>query len=147
MKIRNIGMGLALALALTVYGQTPAHSAPAPAAAHHGAAAGHGVKPTAFVVSFKVKPGKNAAFVKVFKAMQAKMRAREPGCLYYDLYLSGHDPQTYVLIEHYKSPAAVATHGKSQEGQQLIAGLKGLLDGPPKAMRLKLVSPGGIRGG
>jgi quinol monooxygenase YgiN len=92
---------------------------------------------TTFVVQFKVKPGKNAAFEQVFRDMEMKVRDNEPGNLSYDLYSAGQ-PQTYVVVERYKDPAAVAAHRKDAGG--LMAGLRDLLDGPVTFQGLKLVS-------
>ena len=82
----------------------------------------------------------NAAFEKAFAEMQKGVAASEPGNLYYDLYRIDQDPQTYVILEHYKDQAAITAHGKSPHAQKLIATLKDLLDGPPEATRLVLVS-------
>jgi quinol monooxygenase YgiN len=92
---------------------------------------------TAFVVTFKVKPGKNQAFEEAFRNMEMKVRQNEPGNLSYDLYRTGQ-PQTYVIVERYRDPAAVAAHGKDAGG--LMAGLRDTLDGPPSFQALTLLS-------
>jgi quinol monooxygenase YgiN len=120
--------------ALSAHAQTPAPGTATPAASPPAADAS-APAPTAFVVKFKVKLGQNAAFEKVFREMQAGVRDNEPGNLYYDLYRD-QDPQTYVIIEHYKDAAAVIAHGKSAHAQKLIAALRDLLDGRPEAQRL-----------
>jgi quinol monooxygenase YgiN len=135
--VRIISVSLALLCIVTAYAQPPASHPPASAAT---AAADSGEKPSAFVVKFKVKPGMNAAFEKAFAEMQKGVAAAEPGNLYYDLYRIDQDPQTYVILEHYKDQDAVSAHGKSEHAKKLIATLKDLLDGPPDAMRLILVS-------
>jgi len=116
--------------AVTAYAQAPA---PGGAAAPAGNA-------TAMVVTFKVKPGMNEAFEKAFHDMEKGVAGSEPGNVTYDLFHLVGDPQTYVVFEHYKNPAAVAAHGKSEHGKKLLAALKGLLDGRPEAMRLEFVS-------
>jgi quinol monooxygenase YgiN len=95
---------------------------------------------TTFVVKFKVKPGKNAAFETAFTEMQAAVRAHEPGNVYYDFFVSDQDPQTYVIIERYRDAAAISAHGASEYGKKLFATLRDLLDGPPDAQRLILIS-------
>jgi quinol monooxygenase YgiN len=45
-----------------------------------------------------------------------------------------------VLIEHYKNADAVKAHGKDPNTQAMAAAIKHLLDGPPDALRLILVS-------
>lgn len=103
--------------------------------------AGSGPPPTTFVVKIKVKAGKNADFEKAFAAMAAGVRAKEPGNVYYELYHRARDPQTYVVLEHYKDADAVAAHGKTEHAKTFIAALKDkdLLDGPPDAQNLVFV--------
>lgn len=133
MRTRILLISLLSLAALATYAQTPGTTATAAAPAADASPV------TALVVKFKVKPGQNAAFEKAFRDMQAAMRDNEPGNLYYDLYRDT-DPQTYVILEHYKDAAAVAAHGKSAHAQKLIAALKDVLDGRPEAQRLVLVS-------
>ena len=64
--------------------------------------------PTGLFVKFRVKPGKNAAFEAAFRQMQESMREKEPGALYYDLFVTVENPQLYVIMERYKDAAAVA---------------------------------------
>jgi quinol monooxygenase YgiN len=92
------------------------------------------------VVTFKIKPGRNADFEKVMAKLQGQLRSSEPGNIYYDLYLPAVDSQSYVLIEHYRDAAAVSAHGKDPNTQAMAAAIKDLLDGPPSAQRLILVS-------
>ena len=117
-----------LCLSTMTHAQAPATSAPAAAA------------PTTFVVRFKIKPGRNADFEKVMKTLQSQLGAAEPGNVYYDLYLPSADSQTYVLIEHYRSAEAVKAHGQDPHTKEMASALKDLLDGPPAAETLILVS-------
>ena len=130
--MRNSICGLLLGLLLV----TAAHAQP-PAATD----AGSGPPPTTFVVKLKVKEGKNAEFEKVFAAMAAGVRGKEPGNIYYELYHLAKDPQTYVVLEHYRNADAVAAHGKTDRAKVFIAALrdKDLLDGPPDAQNLVFV--------
>jgi quinol monooxygenase YgiN len=111
--------------------QTPAGGAPA---------ATSGPAPTTFLVRFKIKPGRNADFEKIMTTLQGQLRTSEPGNIYYDLYLPAPESQTYVLIEHYKDADAVKAHGKDPNTQAMATAIKDLLDGPPAAERLILVS-------
>lgn len=134
MHFRILLTALVLCLSFTVQAQ-----APAPPAAGSNASAS-GPAPTAFVVTFKIKPGKNEAFESAFREMQASVHEHEPGNLYYDLYKPSPDePQTYVVVEHYRDAAAVQAHGRSDHGKKFFAVLRDLMDGPPKAERLVLV--------
>ena len=140
MRLRTV-LGIAvLNLALTVSGLLPASAkaqAPAPAAAP-------GPAPTCFVVRFKIKPGKNAEFEKLIAKVQASLPSSEPGNIYYDLYQPTGEPQTYVIIEHYRNAQAVTAHGQDQAVKDMFTGLKDVLDGPQQqaiqADRLVLVS-------
>lgn len=130
MRTSIAGLFLGLLLTLTAYGQPP--GAPA-----HGSM--KGPVPTAFVVKFKVKPGKNAQFEKAFARMMVGVRTQEPGNIDYQLFRMARDPQTYVIFERYKDAAAVAAHGRSAHGRKLIAALKGLTEGRPQADMLIFV--------
>jgi quinol monooxygenase YgiN len=129
-RIASLSLGLVLLSGFAAYAQAPA---PRAGATPPGNA-------TAMVVKFKVKEGMNQAFEKAFRDMEKGVASAEPGNITYDLFHLAGDPQTYVVFEHYKDPAAVAAHGKSDHGKQLIAALNGLLDGRPDAMRLEFVS-------
>jgi quinol monooxygenase YgiN len=120
----------ALYLAGAVNAQTPAAGPPTTT----------GPVPTTFVVSFKIKPGRNAEFEKIIAKLQTQLPGSEPGNIYYDLYLPSADSQTYVLIEHYRSGDAVLAHGKDPNTQVMATAIRDLLDGPPTAQRLILVS-------
>ena len=137
MRIGIVSLSLALSSMVTAHAQPPA---PAAAAAPATAATDSKALPSAFVVKFRVKPGKNADFEQAFAEMQKSVARAEPGNVYYDLYRIDQDPQTYVILEHYKDQAAIQAHGKSEHGRKLIAALRDLLDGPPDAQRLVLVS-------
>ncbi len=126
------GLFIAAATLLLVgsaHAQAPAVQAPA-----------SGPVPTTFVVKFKIKAGRNAEFEKIMATLQSQLPTSEPGNLYYDLYLPSADSQTYILIEHYKNAEAVQAHGKDPNTQKMAAAIKDLLDGPPSADRLILVS-------
>jgi quinol monooxygenase YgiN/mannose-6-phosphate isomerase-like protein (cupin superfamily) len=96
--------------------------------------------PTGLFVKFKVKSGKNAAFETAFRQMQASMREREPGALYYDLFVTPEDPQMYVIMERYRDAAAVTAHGQTDHMRKVLADLRDLMDGPPVPQQLILVS-------
>lgn len=127
MNYRRLSAPLALCLALSAAAWLSGAHAQAPAPA-----------PTCFVVKFKVKPGQNAAFEKMFRDVEASVREHEPGNVQYDLYRLPDDAQTYVVIEHYKDAAAVRAHG--QNARKLFANLGALTEGRPDATRLIFVS-------
>jgi autoinducer 2-degrading protein len=121
---------LAFSVAVASYAQTPAATAPA----------GNATPPTTFVVQFKVKPGRNADFEKVFRDTQKSVRDHEPGNIYYDFYVDQKDPQLYVIVERYKDAAATVAHGQSEHARKMVAAIRDLLDGPVNAQRLILIS-------
>jgi quinol monooxygenase YgiN len=129
MRIGLIIVAATLGLVGSAEGQAPGPQAPL-----------SGPVPTTFVVKFKIKPGRNAEFEKIIATLQSQLPAAEPGNLYYDLYLPSADSQTYVLIEHYRNAAAVQAHGKDPNTRKMSAAIEELLDGPPTADRLILVS-------
>ena len=129
MRIGLFTAAAILGLGAAANAQSPPASAPTSAPA-----------PTTFVVRFKIKPGRNADFEKIMATLQSQLPASEPGNVYYDLYLPSADSQTYVIIEHYRNAAAVQAHGKDPNTQKMAAAIKDLLDGPPAAERLILVS-------
>src|SRR6478609_10716634 len=86
--------------------------------------------PTGLFVKFRVKAGKNAAFEAAFRQMQKSMREKEPGNLYYDLFVTPQDPQLYVILERYKDAAAVTEHNQTDHIKKVLAELRELMDGP-----------------
>jgi quinol monooxygenase YgiN len=131
MKVRMMTTAAALCVLSAANAQAPTGGAPA---------ASSGPAPTTFIVRFKIKPGRNADFEKIMTKLQGQLRSSEPGNIYYDLYLPAADSQTYVLIEHYKDADAIQAHGKDPNTQAMATAIKDLLDGPPAAERLILVS-------
>ncbi|HXZ68810.1 MAG TPA: putative quinol monooxygenase [Alphaproteobacteria bacterium] len=92
------------------------------------------------IVKIKVKAGKNAEFENGFKEAQAGVRAEEPGCLYYDLYQSPSDAQTYFVLERYTGQPAVDQHVKTKHFAKMMQAGPGLMDGAPEVQNLKLVN-------
>jgi quinol monooxygenase YgiN len=131
MRIGLISAAMTLGLLSAANAQTPAGNA---------SSAPSTPAPTAFVVRFKIKSGRNTEFEKIMSKLQTQLGSSEPGNVYYDLYLPAADSQTYVLIEHYKDAAAVKAHGQDPNTQAMAVAVKDLLDGPPAAERLILVS-------
>jgi quinol monooxygenase YgiN len=131
MRIGLISAAMTLGLLSAANAQTPTGTASSAASTP---------APTTFVVRFKIKSGRNTEFEKIMSKLQAQLGSSEPGNVYYDLYLPAAESQTYVLIEHYKDAAAVKAHGQDPNTQAMAVAVKDLLDGPPAAERLILVS-------
>jgi quinol monooxygenase YgiN len=104
------------------------------------APAANAVTPTGLFVKFRVKAGKNAAFEAAFRQMQQSMREKEPGNLYYDLFVTPEDPQLYVIMERYRDAAAVAEHNQTDQIKKVLAELRDLMAAPIEAQRLVFVS-------
>ena len=64
----------------------------------------------------------------------------EPGCELYALHEA--DDGTFVMIEHWESPEALAVHGKADALRALGADLRGKVTGPPQVRRLTPVPAG-----
>jgi quinol monooxygenase YgiN len=124
---------LGLLLTINAYGQPP--SPPA-----SGAAAGPSPTANAFVIKFKVKPGKNADFEKAISEMMVGVRKKEPANVYCDLLHTDQDAQTYVIIERYKTVAASKAHVDSEYVKKLGDAVKNdLLDGAPELQELVFI--------
>ena len=96
---------------------------------------------TAMVVKVRAKPGKSEEMKAFWLEMQKEVAKSEPGNVYYDLMVMADDPNVYVIVERYKDTAAVAAHGQSERARAMFAKLGELMDGPPQADYLQLISP------
>ena len=63
------------------------------------------------VAILKVQDGKGAEFEGVFRELAAKVRAQEPGNLFYQLTKSRTEPDTYKVLELYDDQDALTDHG------------------------------------
>jgi quinol monooxygenase YgiN len=140
-RLASVGFSVLFAsMALsTASAQAPNAEAPATPPTSTATASQRGT-PTTFVVKFRAKPGKNAELEKVFREMQAGVRDKEPGNVYYDFLVDSKDPQVYIIVERYKDEAGIKAHGQSEHAKKMIAALKDLTDGPPQAERFILIS-------
>jgi quinol monooxygenase YgiN len=93
------------------------------------------------VVKFRAKPGKSEEMKAFWLEMQKEVARSEPGNVQYDLLVMAGDPAVYVIIERYKDGAAVAAHGQGERAKAMFAKLGDLMDGPPQADYLQLISP------
>ena len=133
MKLILTAALLALTLpAMAAEPQAPGAQAPRPAA--------RPANTDTMVVKFKAKPGKSAEMKAFWLEMQKEVAKSEPGNVQYDLLVMAGDPDTYVIIEHYKDAAAVAAHGQSEKAKAMFAKLGELMAGAPQADYMQLVS-------
>ncbi len=97
--------------------------------------------PDAIVVLATVKslPGMEAKLHDVFLSLVAPARA-DAGNISYDLVHAIDDPTTFISIERWSSPEALATHLKSQTIADAVTKLTGVLAAPPAIVSYKLIS-------
>ena len=78
------------------------------------------------IATIKVQEGKNSEFESAFSELAEQVLANEEGCVFYALHRSQTDPQTYKVLEQYKSEEDVAAHGKTDyfiAANKVLAGM------------------------
>ena len=90
------------------------------------------------VATIKTKPGQEAAFEEVAKALASEVNTHEPGCL---LYILCRDTEagTYVFMERYTDDAAVEAHRATPHFKDLGRKMGEFMDGRPQVQRLREV--------
>ena len=94
-------------------------------------------KPFTLVVTAKIKDGAMSKLETAYSPC-AKATRKEPGCLQYDLHTDADKPETVVLIERWKSVAALEAHLKQAHTQ---AFLKTMPDWSTEKPDLKILLP------
>jgi quinol monooxygenase YgiN len=61
------------------------------------------------VISMRAKPGKGGELLKVMEERCVEVR-KEPGCQQFEIFQSGNDPDTLVLLELWADQAALDVH-------------------------------------
>ena len=84
------------------------------------------------LATITVQEGKNAEFEKVFLDLTAKVRANEPGNIFYILHRSKSNPQVYKVMEQYESAAALDAHGKTDYFREANKALAALVAAAPE---------------
>jgi quinol monooxygenase YgiN len=82
-----------------------------------------------FISRMTVKAGKEADFVRLCKQLTDKVRANEPGTVYYDFF-NLREPRRYAVIESFADEAAEHVHNNSPYFNELAPGIVACLDGP-----------------
>jgi quinol monooxygenase YgiN len=67
--------------------------------------------PVRLVVTLNAAPGKGAELLEAFRGRCAEV-VREPGCLEFEVFQSGIDPDKLVLLELWADQAALDVHAK-----------------------------------
>jgi quinol monooxygenase YgiN len=80
------------------------------------------------VVTMHARPGKGAEFLKAFQSRCQEVQ-QEPGCLQFEMFQSGSDPDKLVLLELWEDQAALDKHAEvNRTRPPLAADLRG--EGP-----------------
>ncbi|MEG3147982.1 putative quinol monooxygenase [Sphingomonas sp. RT2P30] len=85
----------------------------------------------AIIATITVQPGKQADFEPIFADLAAKVRADEPGNVFYQLCRSRENDTTYKVLELYQDQAAVEAHRVSAHFRAAGPLLGAVLAGPP----------------
>jgi len=81
----------------------------------------------------KVQPGKAEEFIELFKRLQKVVHEQEPGAVYYDLYRSRSDENTFHVMERYESKEALKLHGQSEDFLEIVTPMRAMLAEPTAA--------------
>lgn len=84
------------------------------------------------VTRFKVKAGKAEEFEAFYADLTAKVKANEPGNLFYELTRSRSDTAEYFALEFYRDQAAFDAHATSPHFQAAFPKLMEMWDGMPE---------------
>jgi quinol monooxygenase YgiN len=92
------------------------------------------------VATLKVQEGKGPDFEAVFLELAGKVRANEPGNVFYQLTKSRTEADTYKVLELYKDQEALAAHGQSDHFKDLGRKMGAFMAGRPDVEYLDAVS-------
>lgn len=93
------------------------------------------------VVRMNASPGREAEVERALRAAVAPTHA-EPGCLRYALHRGVDEPSVFVLVERWRSRAALDEHMRTPHLVELLATLGELLAEPAAVGRYELVPEG-----
>ncbi len=91
------------------------------------------------VATLKVQEGKGPDFEAVFLELAGKVRANEPGNVFYQLTKSRADADTYKVLELYKDQDALSAHGQTDHFKDLGRKMGAFLAGRPDVEYLDAV--------
>ena len=94
------------------------------------------------VATITPKPGEEDAVREAILAAVPQVHA-EPGC---ELYAAHEADGTFVMVEKWETPEALATHGAAAALRELGAALKGRVAGAPEVRRLTPIPAGNGKG-
>jgi quinol monooxygenase YgiN len=67
--------------------------------------------PVRLIITLAAAPGKGDEFIEAFKGRCEEVMT-EPGCLQFEIFQSGLDPDRLTLLELWEDQAALDAHGK-----------------------------------
>lgn len=85
-------------------------------------------RPVGGVKRVKVQSGMNDPFEALFAQLQSRVQDSGPGAVYYDLFRSRTDPQTYFVLEKYDGPASWEAHQHADYGTVYFPQIRAILD-------------------
>lgn len=91
------------------------------------------------VAVITAQPGSAAEVRAALQALVEPTRG-EPGCLRYELFVSGMDPDTFITVEEWRSAADLEAHLQTDHVQQALAVAGELLTAPPAIHPLQSVN-------
>ena len=83
------------------------------------------------IATLSIQTGKQAEFEAAFATLAAKVRADEPGNVFYQLCRSRENDQTYKVLEQYRDQAALDAHRASAHFRAAGPLLGAVLAGAP----------------
>jgi quinol monooxygenase YgiN len=92
------------------------------------------------VATLKVQEGKGSDFEAVFLELAGKVRANEPGNVFYQLTKSRTEANTYKVLELYKDQDALTAHGGTDHFKDLGRKMGAFMAGRPDVEYLDAVS-------
>ena len=92
------------------------------------------------LATITILEGKNEEFESAFLDLTEKVRASEPGNVFYALHKSGSDPQVCKVMEQYDSPEALDAHGKTEYFLAVNKQLAGMVPAAPEIEILEAVT-------
>lgn len=84
------------------------------------------------VAILRVKEGGAEGFEAVFRELAASVRENEPDNIVYDIFRSRSEPNTYKVLEIYRSEAALVAHRESAHFQAIVPKMGEFREGRPE---------------
>lgn len=83
------------------------------------------------VATVRVHPDKTDAYEAACRDFMPKVRASEPGMIFYEFARSCDEPHTYTVFEVYRDADAMNRHAHSEHIAAAMTSLADCLVGPP----------------